>query len=310
MKLTGFAVLTALSTGVAATSALALDFGNGFSLSGDVELEYVNPDGGSDGGFGFSDLDLGWRGQGGGAVSFGFDLGLESRHDLESGDDASVIWGGLVLGLGFGEVTVGNPRPLLDQLPDVPDIGSVRAIRDELDFLTGSAQSALLLSEGSLDSYGVSLKGESGGLTYGASLHRIEGGGDSIDALELMAMYEYDQGAFYAGFETFDEDSLDLEKLIVGGQFSADRWAAGLEYARVETGGSDGDIFTLYGDYKPTETLSIGVQVLDFGDVADTTFYGVSGRFGMANGAFAELGAFTAKNSDSDAVSASIGYEF
>lgn len=308
MKTHRFAALAAVSTLVAIPAA-ALDFGNGFSLVGDVELEYFDPDGGSDRGFGFTDLTFGWRGQGGGAVSLGFDLGLESRHDFDNGDAESVFWGGLVVGTGFGEITVGNPRPLLDQLPQVPDVGSVRAIREEVDFLTGSAQSALLLSSSSLNAYGISLKGGNGGLTYGASVHRLEDGGDATNVLELMAMYEYDRGAFYAGYETFDEDSLDLEKLIVGGQFSAQRWAAGLEIARLDTESDNEDIFTLYGDYKPTEALSIGVQVLDF-DTADSTLYGINGRFGMANGAFAELGAYTSDGSGDDAISASIGYEF
>lgn len=58
MKLLGSAAVAALSLGLTAPAALALDFGNGFSIVGDVELEYVTGDSDSEI-FGFADVTLG-----------------------------------------------------------------------------------------------------------------------------------------------------------------------------------------------------------------------------------------------------------
>jgi len=63
-------ILGILALATLGTPALGLDFGNGFTLSGDIELEYITA-GGSSNSFtvGYLDATLGWRNQAGGARS-------------------------------------------------------------------------------------------------------------------------------------------------------------------------------------------------------------------------------------------------
>lgn len=309
MKFFQTAAITALATGLAAPAAFALDFGNGFTLTGDVELEYISPDGGDDVTFGFTDLTLGWRSQGGGAVGLGFDLSLVSFHDLDDGQDESAFWGGLVLTTAFGDVTIGTPRPLLDQLPKTPDIGAARALDLELGLFSGSYLAYFNLFDSSLNVYGVSLKGSSGAFSYGAAVHRAESGGDKADVIELAIGYELDATELYAAFEQFDAGPVDLQKLIVGARYSAERWSIGAEASNLDAPGTSVSTVKLYGDYKVTDALTIGAQALEISEGGGERIYGLSGEYGFGSGGFAELGYFDVDGSG-DAVTASIGYRF
>jgi hypothetical protein len=303
------ATAVAVATGLATTSVQALDFGNGFTLTGDVELEYVSPDGGDDSTFGFTDLTLGWRSQGGGAVGVGFDLSLVSFHDLDSEFDESVFWGGLVLTTAYGDVTIGSPRPLLDQLPKTPDIGAARVLDLELGFLSGSTLAYFKLLDSDIDVYGISFKGASGAFNYGAAVHQADQGGDNADVIELVVGYTLDQVELYAAFENLDSGATDFQKFIVGGRYSADRWSVGAEATDFDVSGSSVSTFKLFADYNVTEALAIGAQALEISDGGNQRVYGLTGEYGFGSGGFAELGYFDVDGSG-DAVTASIGYRF
>jgi hypothetical protein len=303
------ATAAALATGLATTAVQALDFGNGFSLTGDVELEYLSPDGGEDTTFGFTDLTLGWRSQGGGAVGVGFDLSVVSYHDFDSDFDESVFWGGLVLTTAFGDVTVGSPRPLLDLLPKTPDIGGARVLDLELGFLTGSTLAYFKLLDSDVDVYGISFKGESGAFNYGAAVHQADGVGDKADVIELVVGYSLDQAELYAAFEKLDDGSTDLQKFIVGGRYTAERWSVGAEATDFDASGSSVSTFKLFADFNVTDALTVGAQALEISQDGSQRIYGLTGEYGFGTGGFAELGYFDADGS-SDAVTASIGYRF
>jgi hypothetical protein len=144
MKLFGTTAFAALVAGSA--PALALDLGSGFTVSGDVELEYSADEIGNEGSTAFIDATLGWRSQAGGSIGFGFDLDLVGMESFGAGFSASAITGGLVLTTEFGELTVGNPRPLLSTMIDTPMIGGLRTYDVQLENLSGSTLEFLNLT--------------------------------------------------------------------------------------------------------------------------------------------------------------------
>jgi hypothetical protein len=222
-----------------ATPSLAYDFGNGLTLVGDVELEYLMPESGNDSGFGFTDVTLGWRAQSG----FGFDLTGVSAHFLDAGQNFSRIYGGLVFTTSFGEITLGSPRPLLDILSPAPDVGASRALTLEFGQLNGSFLAGVALFQSDSDPYGISLKGRSGNLSYGAAVHRADFVGTSAEFFELTGSYDMGQTRLYAGIELGSIGPTDLENVMLGALYKADRWSVGAEASLVSSGGAELESF-------------------------------------------------------------------
>lgn len=306
MRLLGSAAVAAVA--ISALPAAALDFGSGFSLVGEVELEYFKPNGGSSTYLGNTDLTLSWRSQGGN-LNFGLDASVVGFHDLDTGEDTSALWYAIVLGTSYGEFAIGNPRPLHDAMFDTPDIGGSRLASLEFSGLAKSFLGTAVLSEdGGLNSYGVNFKGGSNGLTFGGGLYRIEEGSDSAEIVEVVAQYEMNGTTVYGGYEIVDLDSSTFRKLMLGGKYDADRWMVGAQYANLSEGPFDVEITQIYGDYEVLDGLSIGAQVMDIRSPVSTKIYGVSGTYGFGSG-FAELGLGDVENGSSFGT-ASVGFRF
>jgi hypothetical protein len=311
MKFSRPTALALLTTALTAPSAFAYDFGNGFSLMGDVELEYVDSTGsGSSSTFGFADMTLGWRSQAGGAIGFGFDLTGVAASDIDDGETYSAFWGGLVLTTAFGEVTVGRPRPLLDTLSPAPDVGALKIYELELGMISGSFLASEALFGSDLDIYGISLKGSSGAFSYGAAVHQVDTGSNTADIVELTGGYDAGAVRVYGGLEMLDDGSDEFRKLILGARYGADRWAIGAELANFTAGPSDGTVYELYGEYEVIEGLAIGAQYLNYDDFIGESLYGISGIYSMGSGGFAELGYTDVTGPSDGIVSASIGFRF
>ena len=310
MNLFSSAAFSVLALGT--MPALALDLGNGLSLTGNVELEYVSYSDGDDATVGFSDLTFGWRSQGGGALGFGVDLTLVNFEDFDDNEGRGAVWGGLVLTTGLGEFTIGNPRPLIETMITSPDIGGFRLLDLELATVTGSTLEGLMLFQEDVDSYGVSFKGTSGALTYGASYHKLEQGPFEADAIELVMTYQMGKTALLGGAEIIDTPSTDGEKLLLGATYTEDRWSAGALLTSASQGSSDYDSVKLWGDYSISDAFSVGAQVMSLnGNSSGQTFYGITGEYGFGAGGFAELGVFDSDDAGGDrAYQASIGYRF
>jgi Gram-negative porin len=300
--------IAALLTGFASPS-IALDFGNGFSVTGDVELEYLTEGGSDDSANGFADVTLGWRSQAGGAIGFGFDLTVNTIQQLDEGDGFTSYWGGLVLTTGVGEVTVGNPRPLLKTMINSPDVGAARLYDLEFSTITGSTMELVALTNDE-NLYGISFKGGAGALTYGASYHSVEG--ENIDIVELAANYTVGNTLIQGGLELIDTPTASLEKVLIGATQSYDRWSAGAIVGRVSQGSEDVNSLKIFGDYNVTDALTVGAQVLTINGGGDSeTYYGVSGEYGFGPGGFANLGLLDSDNNGGDAVyNASVGFRF
>lgn len=305
MKLLGSAAVAALSFGLTAPAALALDFGNGFSIVGDVELEYVANE--FDGEvFGFADITLGWRSEAG----IGLDFSVVSINDFRDNQDETAIWGALVLTTSFGEISVGRPRPLMATFSSAPDLGATRLFTvGEIGLISGSMVDLTAIYQPQVDILGATLKGDTGALSYGVGVHSLRNGGISVEALELTLKYKLDNAEVYGGLETVDFPMESYNKVLIGGRYMQDRWSLGMEVVNITGFGSDSQTFTkVFGDYEVMDRLTLGVQFENWGSSSDN-FIGLSGVYTFGIGGFAELG-YVSDPSGSSATSASIGFRF
>lgn len=300
--------IAALLTGFAGP-AFALDFGNGFSLGGDVELEYLTDGSGDDESFGFADVTLGWRSQGGGTVGFGFDLTANTLAILDDGDSFTAYWGGLVLTTSIGEITVGNPRPLLTTMIDTPEIGGAGVYDLEFSSVTGSTLDFVALISDP-DIYGISFRGGAGALTYGVSYHSVEG--PDVDAVELGANYTFGNTLIQGGVELIDTPTTSLEKVLLGATQSYDRWSVGAMLGNSSQGSETLTSLQVFGDYDVTDALTLGAQLLAVdSEGGSETYYGLTGEYGFGSGGFAQLGLLDNDSGSGDALyNASLGFRF
>ncbi len=285
----------------------AQDAGGGFSVSGNVQLEYYVDDNGSDESFGFLDTTIGWRSQGGGGLGFGVDLSLVAIENLRSGNDFNAVWGGLVVATGFGEVTLGRPRSLLETMIIAPTLGGGDVLQLELESTSGSFLELAGLAPG-IDIYGVSFKGGSGGLSYGAAIHRLDGSADDQTLVELAAAFETGSLRFQGAFETFDTSGTRSDKILLGATFDQEVWSAGLLFARQDAG-STVTTTKVFGDYALSDIVTLGAQIWrQDTSGSDSTLYGLTAEFGSDSGAFGELG--VVGESGDQRFNASVGYRF
>ena len=298
--------LSILALASFATPALALDFGNGFTLSGDVELEYISSNGSTES-IGFVDATLGWRSQAGSAVGFGFDLTPVGFSFLDTGDTSSTFWGGLVLTTAVGEVTIGNPRPLLTTMINAPELGGYRILELEFSQITGSTLEVIALQSDE-QLYGVSFKGSSGALAYGASYHTVEG--SAADILELVATYQLGNILIQSGAETIRGSGTSFNKFLIGATYAADRWSAGVLVSSANALGTDVTTTRLFADYAVSDALTIGAQKMSIDGPFSGSLYGVSAEYGFASGGFAQLGVIGSSPGGDTAYTASIGFRF
>ena len=311
MKFITKTAIAAAASALCGTSALAYDFGNGLSLVGSVELEYVDYTGSSES-FVFSDVTLSWRSQAGGAIGFGFDLSLDDVRSLDGGSDNN-IWASLVVTTGNGEFAIGRPRPVLDGMFVVPAVGGVDIYDLEVfGLFSGSyVASAALMSDA--DIVGMTYKGSAGALSYGVGLHHLSDGPMDADAFEAGLTYTMGSAQVFAAYESLDAPGpVSLDKVQIGARYDAANWSVGVLVSDLESGPFKGFSSNLFGDYQINDALSVGVQVTKFGGTifGDETLIGLTGTYSSAMGAFAELGVITDSDMSDEVFSASVGYEF
>jgi hypothetical protein len=305
------ATFAAIATLCAAPMAQALDFGSGFSLKGQIDLDYLKASD-DDFGLGTTDLTLGWRSQSGGALTFGADVSVTSFTEFDDGSTtASYYWGALVLGTTYGELSVGRPLPVLKRFFDTPEIGGTQ-LYDLLLNIGGDSALSYVVLISDPDVVGLTFKGTTGALTYGAGLHRVTSVGGEADVIELAASYQIDQATLFAAVETLDIDSAEtIEKLQVGARYDADRWSAGVLVTDLSATGSDLQTIKLFGDYKITPNFKVGAQVLSVDEGSDSgEIYGLSTEYSFGPGGYAGLGLLDEEGASETAYTATVGFKF
>lgn len=304
-----FAVAAALST---APAAGARDLGNGFSLTGDVQLEYLDLSGDSGKTYGIADVTLGWRSQQGGPIGFGFDI---SHFRQENPDDAtgySIFWGGAVVTSSYGELTIGRPRPLLDQFSMAPSIGTSSSMDLKLQGFFGSYMAHLQIIAPTIDSKGIGFKGRINGFSYGVGVHEFDNSGVTQTVFDIAASYESGPLLVYAGYERLPVEvaSVPDHRALAGLRYAADRWAVGAEFNWTEYPFGTIEAKMIFGEYQVSDSLLLGLQYLDAGPSGNDPYYGASGIYSFDSGAFAEIGYFKGGAPGSEYLSASVGFEF
>ncbi len=298
---------------VLALPADARDLGTGFSILGRVELEH-SVNGGDSNTLGFADLALGWRSQGGGTFGFGVDVALEAERGF-GGDDysESELWGALVLTTAYGDLAIGKPLPVTQDMFVPPQVGGSKLAEILFSGLGGREGSFIALTalRQDISVRGMTFEGTSGAFTYGLGVHRLEAGGTEVDAFEVGGLYRLGQTELYAAIERLDIPGGNLEKLQLAARYTTDRWSGGVYFASAEVApGANVDFTTLFADYAVSDAFILGAQYLNISSGSDDSeAYGVTGAYGFGGGAFAELGLLAEGDGD-QIFSASIGYDF
>ena len=118
-KFTGWAAFAALIAYPSFASAQDYGMDRAAGPTGGFELEYIGTENRTRSYFG-GNIDLMQRGLSAGAVTLGFDLGVDATFDLSKGDDRYAFFGAIVVDPGFGEIAVGAPRSIGSVLIDRP----------------------------------------------------------------------------------------------------------------------------------------------------------------------------------------------
>ncbi len=288
--------------------ALALDFGNGFSLTGEVELEAIDFGADSDSAL-WVDVTLGWRSQGGAAIGFGVDLGIDGFHNIDGGDQREVFWGGLVLTTAAGDLTVGAARPVLLDLFDLPKLGGSTLVDLELRSLTGPLAKAFAVGSDE-QLYGVSFRGISGDLSYAVSYHEPETA--PISFLQAGVTYQIGNSLLKAGIEQVEIGGLDFTLLSLGGTHDFERFSLGLHLSEIVEGPGDLSSVQIFGAYQITDALIVEAMVQDV-DSSSASFqgYGLTGEYGFGGG-YARLGVAEVDGlgTDDTVLDAAVGFRF
>ncbi|NJM83751.1 MAG: porin [Tabrizicola sp.] len=298
--------LAALLIASAGHPAFALDFGNGFSVVGEVELEYADFDGADDTFFA-GDVTISWRSNGGNGLGFGADFTVDTFRSLDEGGDLTAYWGGLVVTTGFGEATIGAPRPVLDTVYDFPEFGTNSAINREVGFLSGSAIGLLSLAADETP-VGIGFRGSSGGIDYGISLHRMDIGANEITSTEIAARYTIGSTVFMGGLEIVDASAgSDLTNALFGMVYKANQLTLGLELTNRDAGGS-ASTARIHAGYDIGDALTVTGDYLQIDSDINTDLFSLGAEYRIGQTGFVEAGV-TSGNS-TDVIDIGVGFKF
>ncbi len=292
----------------AATPTLALDFGNGFSAEGKIELEYTDIEDSSDETYLFGDVDLSYQSA---TTGFGGFVGIDSLFADE--DDRKVFYGALSYSGDFGKVQIGAPRVALDDYLRAPILSGADFFEfGELGALTGSYLSliAVVFEETPL---GLRYDGTFGPASIGVSYHSIdEGSSSTIDFITAGMNYSLGNTVLIAGLENISAGSTSRTSVFLGAETTLDQFMLGFQYSKPEALASGVDAIEVYGVYSPTDALDFTATYLKLESGSfDTEAYGLSAKYTASYGAFVEAGygEFSGSGSSSQA-NLGLGIEF
>jgi hypothetical protein len=281
------------------TPALALDFGNGFSLTGEVEFEYADISGSDSETYFIGDVTLGWRAGEAGALGFGFDFAVDTAYLFSESEDFTAYWGGLVLTTGFGEFTVGAARPVLDTVYQFPDVGTNGLIGVELGFVNGSIM-AFYPKIADRVATGVSLAGSSGAFGYGVSVHKLDAGGATLDGSQIALTYSLGDTMLMGGVEAVSvSGGNNLSTVQFGVVYDKGPLELGVELKHIDNGPSTTRLSRLHAGYDVTDAITVSGDIARIsGSGSGTDIWGLGAEYRFGNGGFLEVGTTSIENTD------------
>ena len=267
----------------------------GLSFTGDLEFEHTRRNGASNTLAG-GELFLRYEGP------IGFELGADIDQNLDNGDDNTVPYLAVTFGFGPGEVALGAPQPVVDQLIDIPDFAGIREVQLGIDQRTTSVVTGFAKALGE-QVYGARLVAESGALRFGASLHGVTHQSGAF--WQVAGEYEAPSGTQIEGAVEGEDGNLGV---TVGANHQAGQFDMGLYLTSQRIVGST-DAALAYLGYSVTPSLTLrGHLRTEDGTVSGNTL-GVEAEYGFSNGAYAQFGAADGNNT-SMVLDASVGFKF
>lgn len=274
-----FSLIVAALLGASSLPAAALDFGNGFSATGEVEVEYFS-DGSGLGSetVGYGSVDLAYQQQGGG---FGAFVGVDAFRFF--GEDFAAVYGAVTYSGDFGKIQIGAPRAALDDYFDAPILGGFRLSQFELG--SGTSVLTLIALTGEIETpVGLRYDGTAGAAKFGASYHSVNG----ARILDVAGNYSLGNTVLSAGVEYIESGGFDQTMYHLGAEAT---------FGKVKLGAllSDLAIFSLnstqlYAIYSPTSELDLTVSAMSIDDVLSGTLYSAAARYTFTTGLYAEAG--------------------
>ncbi|MGB7321420.1 MAG: hypothetical protein WBC95_08395 [Albidovulum sp.] len=299
-RFSGFAgALCALTTGLPLT-ATAQSMPENVTISGDVEIQYLSSDT-NDTTLLFGDVDLSFAPVSGG-TGLGFDAGLLAYDDSDTfGVSEAALFAAVTYTTSYGKFSFGIPRSAASDFVRMPDVGGNRLIGLEQRVISGSVTEFLYLL-GDETPVGLRYDGDYGALKTALSYHRI----DDVNVYDLALSYE--AGAFFATGSVERVTGLGSNATLVHAEIGAstDFYEAGLGYT------DDGDVFIdsafmAWASIRPMDQLGLTATILDVKN--SDTVYGLSGKYGFWNGAYAQLGVIDSSGFD-PIWDVALGYHF
>ncbi len=246
-----------------------------------------------------------------GAGDLGFDLGLDAAGTLNGDLTFSALYPTLTYSFGGSKVSLGNPRSAFDSASSEPDLKRVIGPGGvEVAALTESSVSLLSYLDG-IDVYGAGYSGTFGAIGAAATYHRIEGLGNSADALAVSGTYDAGLFTAFGAYETVSGAASDLNRFKIGAQAEFAQFSGGASYSVIDaTGTNTVDVLRLYGAYAVTDRIDVGLDAFNVYDGTDTaSLYSVSGKYNVLDKAYVEAAYVDGNNTDA-ITSISIGYDF
>jgi Gram-negative porin len=271
--------LTPLAVLVSALPSLALDFGDGFSATGEFELEYAHVGSGET--LGYGSADIAYQQPAGGFGGFvGFDA-VSLGGDTEIAPYGAVSYSGE-----FGKIQLGVPRAALDDYIDTPSLGGLRFFDLQSAGLTHSVLTTAYLVGDTDTPLGIRYDGAFGDTRIGTSVHRVEG----ATIVDVAVQYQLGTTQLRGGLENVRQGGASDTSLHIGAESDFGQVKAGVLLSNINTVGN-GRAAQLYAIYTPMEQLNVTGTLLSINSGGDTnTLYGVAADYTFGQGTYVEAG--------------------
>lgn len=297
--MTKFTAIAALMLSTA-SPALALDFGNGFYATGEVELEYVDASGINGETVTYGKFDIGYEQVGGG---FGGFIGIDALAFDDEKETA--LYGALTYSGGFGKIQIGVPRPAVDDYIGTPDLGGSVLFDLELSQLGGSILPILYLTS-TLDApVGLRYDGSFGAAKVGLSYHSVE----EADVVDLGVNYQLGKVLLRGGAEHISSGSESQTSYFVGAEGELGPVVAGVLFSDINSIGT-AQSTQVYATYSPIEALDLTATYLSLSGGSNLEVYGLAANYTFAQGVYVEAGYLDANAFGGEIYSASLGVKF
>lgn len=235
----------------------------------------------------------------GAALGLGLPLGFTLGYDgyrlsyLSHSEQSSGIYGAITYSGSFGKISVGVPRPVLDDFLSFPMIGGTHQLEvnagtifDSMSYM--SIMYRMAETDGGAP-VGLRYDGSFGKLTVAASYNSVSEA--DIDALDVAVKYQLTPAIAVTGMAEHLRAGGDSgTSYYVGVEGSMDRLKGGLSYGRRDLG-KPFDTTQAFVSYSPIDRLDLTVSAATM-TVSGNTYkrYGFSANYSFYKGAYVEAG--------------------